>query len=52
MAFLNQFEQDIVNYICEDEDIKAVSFVCSNTVSRIPCILVIYDAVIIKMVDV
>ena len=42
MDFLNQFEQDIVNYICDDDDIKAVSFVGSNTVSQIPCILVLY----------
>lgn len=50
-GFLNQFDQDIVDYICDDEDIKAVSFVGSNTVSQIPYILVIYAAVIIKMVD-
>lgn len=27
--------QDIVNAICDDEDIRAVSFVGSNTVSKV-----------------
>ncbi|OMP00979.1 hypothetical protein COLO4_12234 [Corchorus olitorius] len=26
-------QEDVVNYICDDEDIKAISFVGSNTVS-------------------
>jgi hypothetical protein len=33
--------QDVVNNICDDEDIKAVSFVGSNTVSE-PSILSVY----------
>lgn len=32
-AHLNKFLQDIVNYICDDDDIKAISFIGSDMVS-------------------
>lgn len=35
--------QDIINHICDDEDIKAISFVGSSTVSS--HILVLYDMI-------
>lgn len=35
--------QDIVNAICDDEDIKAVSFVGSNTVSFLTVITSVFQ---------
>lgn len=37
-----RFVQDIVNAICDDDDIKAVSFVGSNTVSTIKHIFIFF----------
>ena len=33
VLFLLDVDQDIINAICDDDDIKAISFVGSNTVS-------------------
>ena len=33
VLFLVDVDQDIINAICDDDDIKAISFVGSNTVS-------------------